>query len=54
MANKWQKHFFLYFCFRHVKIYDVTTYQVVHTLEYHSAILSLGMDVSLIVTVYIR
>ncbi|XP_041360479.1 U3 small nucleolar RNA-associated protein 15 homolog [Gigantopelta aegis] len=29
---------------RHVKIYDVTSYQVVHTLDYPGAILSLGVS----------
>ncbi len=34
------------FTFRHVKIYDVTSYQPVHSLDYPSAILSLGVSVS--------
>lgn len=31
---------------RHVKIYDVSTYKVVHNLDYSNAILSLGVSVS--------
>ena len=34
-------------CFRLVQIYDVSTYQVVHTLDYPSPILSLGIAVSI-------
>lgn len=31
---------------RHVKIYDISTYQVVHTLDYPNAILSVAASVS--------
>lgn len=30
---------------RHVKIYDVSTYQVVHTLDYPNALLSVAASV---------
>ena len=32
------------FC-RHVKVYDVGTYDVVHTLDYPGSVLSLGVSV---------
>ena len=31
---------------RHVKVYDVSTYQAVHTIDYTSSILALGVSVS--------
>lgn len=32
---------------RHVKIYDISSYQVVHTLDYPNAVLSLDVSVSI-------
>lgn len=34
------------FLFRHLKIYDVSTYQVVHTLDVPGSVLSVGVPVS--------
>jgi len=36
--------------FRHLKFHDVNTYQVVHSLEYPSAILSVAISVSPVIT----
>lgn len=31
---------------RHIKIYDVGTYKILHTLDYPNSVLSLGISVS--------
>ena len=36
--------------FRHVKFHDVNTYQVVHSLDYPSAILSVAVSVSPVIS----
>ena len=33
-------------CFRHLKIYDIQDYSVVHSIDYPSPILSVAMSVS--------
>ena len=33
--------------FRHIKIYDVSSYQVVHTLDVPGSVLSIGVPVSI-------
>jgi len=38
---------------RHVKIYDVASYEVVHTLNYPNAVLSVGVSVSIHIIVFI-
>lgn len=37
---------FVNLLFRHVKFHDVNTYQVVHSLDYPSAVLSVAIAVS--------